>query len=137
MPSDMTVRLIRVAKNNVCIEGVVVWDDTAQYVSLEPPWRNNQVAQSCIPQGTYNCSLHKSPKHGDCFLVHDVPGRSEILIHKGNTSRDTEGCILVGRNFGRLDRQPAVLNSGFALKDWLRRFDYLGVRRFVLEIMGV
>ena len=40
-----------------------------------------------------------SPKFNSVFLLHGVPDRSGILIHSGNTLRDTEGCILVGSSF--------------------------------------
>ena len=67
--------------------------------TLELPWKDNKKEISCIPAGTYQVRKHNSPTFGRCFKVHDVPGRSEILIHKGNFNRDTHGCILVGAAF--------------------------------------
>lgn len=51
-----------------------------------------------IPVGTYAMSLFQSPRFRTLVpLLHDVPGRSFIEIHYGNTFKDTEGCILVGQ----------------------------------------
>lgn len=66
------------------------------FPSLELPWRDNKVEVSCIPTGTYQVVKHISPKFGKCFWVKNVPGRSEILIHRGNFYSDILGCILPG-----------------------------------------
>jgi hypothetical protein len=60
---------------------------------------------NCIPIGIYQLSISKSPKFGK-YLVHvdNVYQRDGILIHAGNTVKDTEGCILPGYN-----RQPGML----------------------------
>lgn len=67
--------------------------------TLELPWNGNQHNSSCIPEGKYKVTKIYSPKFGKCFLLHDVPDRSAILIHKGNYNTDTRGCILVGNCF--------------------------------------
>ena len=72
-------------------------------VSLELPWKNNKRRVSCIPVGTYPTIKHVSPKFGKCFWIQDVPGRSEILIHKGNFYTNTLGCILPGADFTDID----------------------------------
>lgn len=72
-----------------------------QILTLELPNLGNQKNVSCIPEGKYEVHRIYSPKFGKCFHVQDVPGRSEILIHKGNYNKDTHGCILIG--MGRAD----------------------------------
>lgn len=87
---------------------------------LEEPWRNNEKNHSCIPAGTYNCIPNIGKKKG--WRLENVPGRSDILIHAGNTVMDTEGCILPGKSFGYVDDLPAVMESGSAmllLKEYL------------------
>ena len=132
----MDLKLVRVAASSQQTQGVLVWGDVAQYVTLELPWRNNKVGLSCIPQGTYQGVLHTSPKFGATYLL-DVPGRSEIILHSGNTTQDTEGCILIGSKFGKIKGQPAILNSKFAVEDMIRRLTYLGAKTINLEVLGV
>lgn len=55
----------------------------------ELPDRDNQPFVSCIPPGEYELTRHQSPKFGDCCLIHPVPGRSSILIHRANFCGDT------------------------------------------------
>lgn len=85
---------------------------------MEPPWRDNRANVSCIPVGDYDVTYlprSASGKYKDCYHVHNVPKRFAILIHKGNTVRDTMGCILPGSRVGRLGGERAVLGSGIGL----------------------
>lgn len=62
--------------------------------TLEPPF---SVSHPCIPVGVYKFSMSESPRfHRVLPRLKNVKGRSGILIHSGNTVRDTKGCILVG-----------------------------------------
>lgn len=89
--------------------------------SLELPWKNNKQRVSCIPVGTYKVIKHTSPKFGKCFWIQDVPGRSEILIHKGNFYSDILGCILPGKDFVDInnDNYLDVVSSGDTMDDLL------------------
>lgn len=71
----------------------------AVFSTLELPNRDNQRNISCIPAGLYTCVPRVSKKYGKHWLVADVPNRSLILLHHGNFSTDTQGCILVGKTF--------------------------------------
>lgn len=55
--------------------------------------------RTAIPYGTYPLAVMWSQKfRARMVRVLKVPHFSGILIHQGNTVKDTAGCILVGRN---------------------------------------
>lgn len=49
-----------------------------------------------IPSGRFSLKVTYSPKFKGYYPEIIVPGRSGIRIHKGNTIKDTSGCVLVG-----------------------------------------
>lgn len=67
---------------------------------------------TAIPTGTYKITLDVvSPKYsnfskypyvkfcgGKIPRLLNIPGYEGVLIHAGNTQKDTEGCLLVGEN---------------------------------------
>lgn len=95
----MKFTLKRVLATNLATFGVLLGDDFPLCCTLEKPWLNNQPSVSSIPAGTYQVGPHDSPSHPDTFEIQNVPGRSGILIHAGNTPSDSQGCILVGLQF--------------------------------------
>ena len=55
--------------------------------------------QTAIPTGTYPVKITYSPKYKKLMpLIENVKGYQGIRIHSGNTHKDTEGCILTGKN---------------------------------------
>lgn len=115
-----TFQLQRVAYRPDCTLGVLLDDqEDLMYCTLEEPWLDNKQGISCIPEGEYICKPHTGTKFKDVWEITNIPGRSAILIHSGNSTDDIEGCILVGRFFGSLKGKTAVLSSKIAL-DGLR-----------------
>ena len=90
-------------------------------VTLEPADRENEVNRSSIPAQQYRCRRWKSTRFGDTYLVMDVPGRSGIVLHPGNTDTDTAGCIILAQHFGKLRGNRAVLNSGRTFQRFITR----------------
>jgi hypothetical protein len=76
-------------------EGTLYIDGVQFCWTLELPVRDG-LPGSAIPVGIYNVSAYPSPKFGRLMPLLDVPGRSNIEVHWGNTPEDTNGCILLG-----------------------------------------
>lgn len=68
--------------------------------TLEDPVRDTKIAgKTAIPAGVYEVIVNHSPKFKRALpLLLDVPNFEGIRIHRGNTAKDTSGCILVGIN---------------------------------------
>lgn len=85
----MIIKVVRETAVNGAIPSKVYVDGTFFSYGLE-----SEVYR--IPKGTYDVYLKKSPSLGSKKVYIDVPERSNIMIHGGNTANDSKGCILVG-----------------------------------------
>lgn len=97
--------LKRIFQNDKYTIGKLYLNDTYLCDTLEPP---QYVNHPCIDKGTYRIGYQYSNKFGRNmpFLL-SVNGRVGIMIHSGNYPKDTQGCILVGRNL----QKGSVSNS--------------------------
>lgn len=100
----MKLRLVRNPSLNGATIGQMTVDDTWRCYTLEdeirPPGEKIP-ARTAIPAGTYQVRLTHSPRFQKVMpLLIDVPGFEGVRIHVGNTAKDTEGCILVGKMAG-------------------------------------
>ena len=126
----MEFTLKRVLLTDDGVAGVLINGSRPVCLTLEEEWKDNAKGISCIPNGDYLCQRVTTPKHGLTYQVMDVPGRTAILIHSGNTEADTEGCILVGKEYGiveakdddsgQVEKQIAVLRSKEAFSEFMR-----------------
>lgn len=91
--------LKRIFQNDKYTIGKLYLNDTYLCDTLEPPKYLNH---PCIEKGTYRIGYQYSNKFGRNmpFLL-NVNGRVGIMIHPGNYPKDTQGCILLGRNLAK------------------------------------
>jgi len=93
--------------------GRMAVDGVPTFVTLEPPPvpDPNGNGYVCIPAGTYNLTIRWSPKFNrQVPHVENVPGRSAIECHIGNYPDDTDGCCLIGTDYG-IPPQPDYIRA--------------------------
>lgn len=94
----------RVAKRNKYTIGKLFVDGVYFCDTLEDKVRDltkeKKVAgDTAIPTGIYKVIVNLSPKFKRLLpRLLNVPFFDGILIHRGNTEKDSSGCILVGEN---------------------------------------
>ena len=87
--------------------------------------------KTAIPYGTYKITITYSPKfQRNLPLINNVNGFEGVRIHSGNTSEDTEGCLLVGVNdqVGQIHHSKVTFDKLFDL------MIQSGQEEFILEI---
>lgn len=108
----MKIKLVRIALKDtytigkLYVDGVYVCDtieDKDRYLddsmTVSEILKRKIKGQTAIPTGHYNIEITYSPKYKRMMpLLLGVKGYSGIRIHSGNTAKDTEGCLLVGKN---------------------------------------
>ena len=103
--------------------------------TLELPWKDNQRSISSIPAGEYKVNLRPARQSATRdylhLLVQEVPNRSYILFHIGNTAKDTQGCILVGIK----RQQDFVSNSILAMNLLMKEIFNLGEKNKIKLII--
>jgi hypothetical protein len=109
----MTYTLTRISQSSEGTFGLFTDPTGLQLcVTCEPP---PDTDHPCIPAGTYQVIPHNSPAHPNTWEISNVPGRTAILIHNGNTDADTLGCVVVGKSFGWIGTQQAIMESDVTL----------------------
>ncbi len=93
----LLVRKLFTAESTI---GELSIDGVDECLTLEDAVRDHKVPDvTAIPAGTYDVTIRYSPKFKRAMpRLGDVPGYTGVLIHWGNTAKDTSGCILVGRS---------------------------------------
>jgi hypothetical protein len=77
--------------------GVLTHSEGFILSTLERPWLDNKVDDSCIPEDTYIVKRDKAGRH-QWYSVQDVEGRTFIEFHGGVFVHHSNGCILVGES---------------------------------------
>ncbi len=97
--------------------------------TLELPGGGNERGKNCIPTGSYMCEPYSSKRFPNVYEITDVDGRRSILIHAGNTTADTHGCVLVGLT---QDQSGGSVGSSRKALDVLRKL--MGRCKFKLVV---
>lgn len=104
--------LIRDVKGDKAILGKLYFNGGLVCYTLEN-------AAKAIPCGVYLVQNSMSPKFKrelPLLWNSGVSSSRGIRIHRGNTAKDSQGCILVGmgRNYARPTASPSLLESALA-----------------------
>lgn len=108
----MNIQLKRIAKKEtytigkLYIDGVYFCDTIEdkdrglnQAMSINDIKKKKVYGETAIPTGTYKLVIDYSNRFKKNMAhILNVPGYEGIRIHKGNTAKDSLGCIIVGKN---------------------------------------
>ena len=121
----MEILVHRYDKAEDWTRGILDIDGEFECYTLEDEEREIKVwGDTCIPNGRYKVELRKEGRfhnsyrnkfsfHNGMLHVTNVPNFKYILIHIGNFTKDTAGCLLVGEG---VNKNGVLVNSTKAYK---------------------
>ena len=118
------LRLIRHEETEQGAISVLKVDGAVHSWALEPD--SADPTKGHIPGGTpdnpkvYKVKRFHGYKWKDTFEI-IVPGHTAVLIHPGNTEKDTLLCVILGATIGKLKGERAVLNSGQSFRLFMEK----------------
>jgi len=99
----MKLELVRKSFTDKSTIGKLYINDVYECMVLEDVVRDSKIpGETAIPYGEYEVKITYSPRFKrDLPLLLNVPNYEGVRIHTGNTSKDTEGCLIVGQIAGQ------------------------------------
>jgi hypothetical protein len=97
-PRPVRIKIQRQHSGKDCISGQLSLEGDIVAYTLERPWEGNIPLISSIPAGRYSAFVRTETKDRWRIELTDVPNRSNIQLHIGNTLADGVGCIMIGSN---------------------------------------
>ena len=129
----MKMLVDRIISNNEETLSLIYINGVFECFGLEDEYREDKVpGDTRIPAGNYPVSVRtvggfdgrystKFPEfHQGMLHVENVDGFDYILIHIGNTDKDTAGCLLVGKG-ANTGEELTISNSTGAYKDLYKK----------------
>lgn len=131
----MELKLIRKFPAPDCVIGEFYVNGKFECYTCEDIERPVKLAGvTAIPRGHYEVVITYSERFKKQLpLLLNVPNYSGVRIHPGNTSKDTEGCILPGKG----KTKNAVTQSRLAFDALFTKLKAAAVKeKIILEITG-
>lgn len=126
----MEIKLIRESFGDTFTEGKLLIDDVFECYTVEDTDRKMEEdltrkvnGKTAIPRGKYEVILSMSNRFQKILPeVLNVPGFAGIRIHSGNSSVDTEGCIILGSINDKVD-DDWIGGSKIALTQFMAKLE--------------
>lgn len=128
----MIITLIRKVGTKGFTEGKLYLDGVYFCDTIEDEERAKKIQdKTAIPKGKYSVIINMSNRFKKLMpLLLNVPNYTGVRIHSGNTSEDTEGCILVGKKL----KDGFVTKSRDTFKLLMKKLE--GQKDITIEIKG-
>ena len=126
----MDIKLVRDGFGENFTEGKLLIDDVFECYTVEDTDRKMEEdltrkvnGKTAIPRGRYELVLSMSNRFKKVLPeILNVPGFAGIRIHSGNSSVDTEGCIILGSINDKAD-DDWIGGSNIALTQFMAKLE--------------